>query len=290
MTANETPQAERPIGIDHLTLLMLTPPELVTLAADVGFAHVGFRVHAASAGEHEYPMQPGGPMMKETLRLLEATGVSVLDIENITLRDGSSREEWLPVLEIGAALGASFLNVTVLDDDLARAKATLADLAADALPFGVRPSIEPITYRTLNSVPSAAAFVDGVPGCGIAIDTLHCCRFGASLSEIASLGDQLTFVQICDGPAQAPFGLRAPAMPLGQSSDGSDLQIESRAKRQLPGEGEVPLRAILAAVPVTAPLAVEAPDFERVGRMGPRAFAVEAMRAARRTLSPLGGE
>ena len=56
-----------PLGIAHLTLLALSPPELVTTAAEAGFDFVGVRVKAVTDGEHQYPMAPGSPMSRETL-------------------------------------------------------------------------------------------------------------------------------------------------------------------------------------------------------------------------------
>ena len=49
------------IGIAHLTLLALSPPELVSTAAEAGYDFVGVRVKAVTAGEHQYPMAPGSP-------------------------------------------------------------------------------------------------------------------------------------------------------------------------------------------------------------------------------------
>ena len=52
------------IGIGHLTLLALTPPELVAVAAQAGYDFVGLRVRPATAGEQRYPMEPGSPMSR----------------------------------------------------------------------------------------------------------------------------------------------------------------------------------------------------------------------------------
>jgi hypothetical protein len=48
-------------------------------------------------------------------------------------------------------------------------------------------------------------------------------------------------------------------MPLGQDTDGSDRQIESRARRLIPCEGDFPLDEILAKLP-GVPISVEVPD------------------------------
>ena len=68
-----------PIGIAHLTLLALTPPELVTVAAAAGYDFVGVRVKAVTEGEHQYPMQPGSPVNPRSISpTWPATGSSRL--------------------------------------------------------------------------------------------------------------------------------------------------------------------------------------------------------------------
>ena len=104
-----------PVGIAHLTLLRLSPPELVTTAAAAGYDFVGVRVKAVTAGEHQYPMAPGSPMSRETLRRLDDTGLRVRDIEFLTLRPDTGPDDWRPALEAGAALGASTFSVVGVD-------------------------------------------------------------------------------------------------------------------------------------------------------------------------------
>ena len=56
------------VGIDHLTMLDVPPPELVTIAREAGFDLVGLRVAAATPGEESWPMTAGSPMHRETVR------------------------------------------------------------------------------------------------------------------------------------------------------------------------------------------------------------------------------
>ena len=48
------------VGIDHLTLLDISPPELVTIAGEVGFDSVGLR-RCRDPGEEPWPMAVGSP-------------------------------------------------------------------------------------------------------------------------------------------------------------------------------------------------------------------------------------
>jgi hypothetical protein len=47
---NPTPQ----VGIDHLTLLQVSPPDLVVIASEAGFDAIGLLVGNAGPGEEPY--------------------------------------------------------------------------------------------------------------------------------------------------------------------------------------------------------------------------------------------
>ena len=89
----------RPIGLAHLTLLRLSPPELVTTAAAAGYDFVGIRVKAVTAGERHYAMEPGSPLSRETLARLRDTGLEVRDVEFLPLGPDTGRDDWMPALE-----------------------------------------------------------------------------------------------------------------------------------------------------------------------------------------------
>ena len=50
---------KRAIGLEHLTLLEIAPPELVTLAAAAGFDTVGLRVCPVTVGRGGMAAVPG---------------------------------------------------------------------------------------------------------------------------------------------------------------------------------------------------------------------------------------
>src|SRR5437667_12352135 len=72
----------RQISLAHLTVLDTTPPGLVAVAAAAGFRTIGIRLTATpSVGGPPYDMLREGPLLRETMSRLAATGVSVLDTE-----------------------------------------------------------------------------------------------------------------------------------------------------------------------------------------------------------------
>jgi len=257
----------RVTGLEHLTMLGVPPPELVTVSAAAGFGAVGLRVSPATDGETPWPMTPGSPMLAETVRRLTSTGIAVLDVEAIRLGPGPRPTEFTPVLEAAAALGARFVNAICEDPDLARLSDEFGRLAKEAESYGVRPVVEFMAYRTVCTLEDAVAVAAGSGG-GIVIDALHVRRCGVGLDALRAVDPGLVgYLQLCDAP------LAAPADEIG----------EARAGRLLPGDGELPVLELLAALPAGIPVAVEAPA-PGAGEH-PAEFARRARRALESVLS-----
>jgi sugar phosphate isomerase/epimerase len=247
-------------GLEHLTLLGLAPPEFVGIAAGAGFGAVGLRISPATAGEEPWPMRPGSPMLAQTVRRCARAQVEVLDVEAIRLGPEPADSE--PVLEAAAELGARYVNAVCEDPDLERLSDRFGELVRSAKPYGVRPVIEFMAHRSVRTLADAVMIATRSDGGGILIDALHVWRCGVDLSELAGLAPGLVaYLQVCDAPLVAP----------------PDPVAEARTGRLLPGAGELPLGDLLAAVPGTVPVAVEAPH--PAGRIDPAAFAARARRA-----------
>jgi sugar phosphate isomerase/epimerase len=251
----------RVTALEHLTLLTVPPPRLVSVAAAAGFTAVGLRISPATDGERPWPMTPGSPMLAETVRRCADTGVSVLDVEAVRL--GAEPADHTAALETAAALGAGYLNAICDDPDLGRLADSFARLVAAAAPYGIRPLIEFMAYRSVRTLADAVAIAAAAGG-GILIDALHVRRCGVTLDSVRAVDPALlSYVQLCDAP------LARPADEVG----------EARGGRLLPGDGELPLADLLGELPPGLPVAVEAPPAD-----GPPddldAFAARARAAA----------
>jgi sugar phosphate isomerase/epimerase len=273
--------ATREVGIDHLTMLDVSPPELVRVAREAGFDAISPRVTASTPSEEPWLMTPGSPMLEETARRLDDTGIRALSVEVVRIGPDTSREDYETTLEAGARLGARYVTVNGDDPDMERVGETFAALTADARPYGLRPVIEPIPYTHVSNLDEAAHIAEHSGGGGILLDALHFRRFGGSVEQLHSLDPKLlSYAQLCDAPLAPPSGLLRPRkLPRGQSTDGTDLQLESRAMRLLPGDGELPLAEFLAVLPEGMPVSVEAPVLSLWEALTPVEFARRARQA-----------
>jgi hypothetical protein len=145
-----------PISLAHLTVLDATPPELVTVAAAAGFRTVGIRLTATpSVGVPPYDVLHEGPMLRETMRRLKDTGVSVLDTE--FLRFEPEHPIGIPegFLEVSARLGARNVLVMSAEPEEARTIERFGELCDRAAQYGLHVGLEFAIYtgvRTLAHV------------------------------------------------------------------------------------------------------------------------------------------
>lgn len=276
----------RLLGLAQLSLLNTAPPQLVGIAAEAGFDFIGVRVRPVTPSERPYDLQPGSPMLRDTLDRMQDTGVTVRDIEFLLMDGSEQREAWLRMMEAGQALGAGSLTVAAADPDTARLMHNLAQMAEDGRSFGITPTLEAISYQAVASIAQAADIARRT-GCRIVVDTLHFNRFDGGGKDDAGKADQWTqlrtnaalvpLVQLCDGPARRPVNR-------------DELVLESRSERGVPGEGDFDLAGVVRALPDGLPVSAEVPSDRRVAEFGELAWArrlkaaVESVLAAASTL------
>ena len=242
----------RQLSLAHLTVLDTTPPELVTVAASAGFRSIGIRLTATpSVGVPPYDVLHEGPLLRETLLRLADTGISVLDTE--FLRFEPEHPIGIPegFLEVSARLGAKHVLVMSAEPDEARTIERFCELCDRAASYGLRVGLEFAIYTGVRTLAQAADVVaqSKRANASVLIDALHWSRSGGLPAHIARLDPSLfRYAQICDAGPDTPGPGDTPA-----------LIREARTGRLLPGEGVLPLAELVAALPDTVPLAIEAP-------------------------------
>lgn len=267
----------RLISLAALTVLELTPPEMVTCAAEAGFSHVGIRLLPATTTEPQYDIVGDTPMLREVERRLAATGVKVLDVEIFRLKPETRVADHEAAIATGARLGASELLLAGNDPDEARLIDTFAAFCELADSYGLDANLEFMPWTDAKDLPQAARIVErsGRDNAGVLIDPFHFSRSRCRIEDIASIPpSRLHFMQFCDVPAAIP-----PTMDA--------ILAEARAERLFPGEGGVDLLGLLRAVPRDLPLSIEVPTHTLARTVGATERARRALAATRRVLAQL---
>ena len=76
----------RALSLAALTVLELSPVQMVHCAAAAGYSHVGLRLLPATTDEPVWDMLGDSAMVREVAAALDDTGVRVLDVEILRLR------------------------------------------------------------------------------------------------------------------------------------------------------------------------------------------------------------
>ncbi len=255
----------RPFSLAHLSLIETPPERLVDIAARAGFDSVDLRLSPATQSDRRYTADERIALCRGLVPILRDAGISVWDVEIVRLSETTDPRDHLPLMEAAAMLGARRIKLVCDSQDHDRAADLLAQLSALARPFGLTLDLEYMVFSGVRSIKEASAIVAAAQASNlkVLVDALHWVRAGDTATD---LHGPLGYVQLCDGPLEAP-------------QDRDALIREARTNRLAPGEGDFPLAALLQAMPQDCVASIEVPLPE--GR-DPRDHARQLLEAARR--------
>lgn len=240
---------QRPrLSLAHLTVLDASPAEVVSAAASAGFDAVGLRLRQPP-GVGAPPTPGDGARVGAALERLNQTGLSVLDVEVLWIDEQTRAADYHDLFEAAARLGAENLLAMSGDPNSKRLVQTFGEVCQDASGYGLNVCLEFAVFTAVRTLREAERVVraSGEPNARILIDTLHLFRSGGSPEDVVQVDPSLLgYLQFCDATAVGP-------------SDPADCRVEARTDRRYPGEGELPLQALLRVLPANLPIAVEAP-------------------------------
>jgi len=235
-----------PLCLDFLTAVEASPPELAELAAENGCQSISFMVHPVP-GVPDFDMARDTPMRRETKRRCAELGIGIDMVEGFLLTPETDLAAFRPSLESAAWLGAGCANILLRDDDIPRLTANFAAFCEMADACGVAVVTEWSRRAPLKSPGAAAAFLaHSGTSAKLQFDSLHLYRAGFAASDIAALDPGIVSRgQLSDGPAD---------MPVDQQ------YAEALGSRLVPGDGALPLRAFLDALPESVVVGLEVPS------------------------------
>ncbi|SDO10227.1 sugar phosphate isomerase/epimerase [Afipia sp. GAS231] len=258
-----------------LTVLELAPPELVEVAAACGYDHVGIRLLAAVPGGLAYPLMDDQAALKETLARLDASGITVADLEVVAFRPETEVATFAAFFETGARLGAKNILVAGYDPDLDRFTDRFAKFCEAAAPHGLTADLEFMPWTSVPDLRTANRIVAqvGQPNAGVLVDALHFDRSKSLLGELVRIpADRLHYWQLCDGPAKRP-------------ATSEEMMHAARFERMFPGEGGIDLVSLARTMPVDIPISIEAPTVTLAKTLNAEARARRALEAAKKVLA-----
>ncbi|WP_028634364.1 sugar phosphate isomerase/epimerase family protein [Pseudomonas parafulva] len=240
---------DRIFSLAALTVLELSPPDMVEAAARAGYSHVGLRLVPATEQEQHFPLVADASLRRQTQARLRDTGIKVLDLEILRLKPDTCVADFKAILDVGAELGGTELLVAGNDPDESRLTerfAHLCDLAAD---YGIYPHLEFMPWtdvRDLRQAMRVVANADRGNAC-VLVDAFHFNRSASALADLATLApERMRYAQLCDVAGPVP-------------DDMDEILRQARNERRFPGGGDADLVGLLRALPANVPLSLEIP-------------------------------
>lgn len=239
----------------NLTVADAGPLELIDAASAGGFDSVNLWLTLApGAADPVTARRPpadvvGDPSLIAAIReRCAATGVHVYTASAGFVSAAFDRTAVRPTLETIVRLDGRSISVVGWDPQWERLRTNFALLCATAAEMGLTVHLEFMAYSTVKTIADAERLIAeaGAPNARIIIDTLHLDRSGGTPADVARLDPaMIASLQLSDAPRARP------------PQEG--LRTESRESRLYPGEGELPLREIIAAMPAGVAIEVETP-------------------------------
>jgi sugar phosphate isomerase/epimerase len=232
------------IVIAPTSLQDTAPLDYIDATIAAGYDGIGLRVHR-SPGLPFHPVVGDAALIREMRARLD--GFEVFDLYSFYLQPDT--DPFAPAMELGASFGAKYATVMGADENWPRTVKNFMKTCDVAKQFGLTCSLEFAVIRPLATLPQTVRLIEEAKrDAVICIDPLHLARSGGTPADVKALPTKyFPYAQISDGilypgePNPALFG---------------KLGLGTRA---MPGEGKLPLRDVIAALPQGIPLSVELP-------------------------------
>jgi sugar phosphate isomerase/epimerase len=265
---------KRNFALAHLTTAPMAAPEVLLLAHKLGYYAIGIRLAPLSPGGDFSPLSENPALLRQTLALIEDTGVAVFDVEGVRLDEQFRSGSFDRQLGVAAELGAKVVSVIGDDPDEQRLVDSFAGLCDTAASYHLAVTLEFMPYSRVPDSNTALRILRQAyrPNAQILFDFLHAHRSNVTRGDLAAIPrDWLSHAQLCDAPAEIP-------------TTREGLIHTARCARLLPGDGGIDVRDMFRDLPDSLPLSVEIPNVEQVALHGVEEWARRALWATRRAL------
>jgi sugar phosphate isomerase/epimerase len=239
------------LGIEMLSVFGMPPVEYVHLTADLGCRYITVgMVGFAPVGSLNYPpfsLRDQPQLRRDLLAAMDDRDVSISLGEGLLIAPGVDVGSYAADLDVMAELRIPRINTVSLEPDQARTFDELAALTALAAERGIATCVEPVVGLSIADLPSAMAAVEYVDRDEISllVDTMHVARFGATADDLRAIpADRIGYIQLSDTTWHGRL---------------SHYAEEAMFERMPPGEGELPLVDMLAALPRDRVVGLEVP-------------------------------
>lgn len=239
------------LALGMLSVFGLPPIEFVDLAAALGCRHISAAVQGMPLVPLGYPpfsLKDDAALRKDLLAAMDDRGVSISLGDGFLVLPAADVHALRPDLDVLAELAVPRINAVSLEPDHARTLDQFAKLTEFAAQRGIDTVVEPVPGLTIGDLAAGLAATEyvGRSEFRLLIDTMHLVRSGAGAADLAAIDpERIGYAQLNDTTLRPRI---------------DNYMEEAMFERMVPGEGELPLRDILSALPVDTVIEIEVPQ------------------------------
>ncbi len=237
-----------PLSLDNLTVLGTTPVEMLAIAERLGFDAISpIALPSARVNLAIQPLHRGSTAARALGERLRDSPVHIHNMDGFTIHPDVDRTVYWDTIELSAELGAERIVTLLFDPEHERGFDTFCRLCERCASHGIGVGLEFMALSQVRDMAAADAYLHRAdqPNAQILVDFFHLLQSGGTATDLTSIDPgRICSAQICDGAA----GMTMEAYAYNAVND-----------RKLPGEGEMPIAQILAALPRGVMVGVEIP-------------------------------
>jgi len=220
-----------------------------------------------------YALMHDKAMLSRTKAALSDTTLILNDIEFVKIEAKTDVSSLLPFLDIGADLGAREVICAPYDPNLSRLANTLGALSDAANERGLSVSLEFFPWTVVPDIVCAHELVKlAGSNVGLLVDALHFDRSNSKIDDLLKVeSDRLRMAHLCDAKSFSDYSIE-------------QFLHTARAERMPPGEGQIDLKSLIAALPNNIPIGVEVPMNYETAKNGSAAVLTRIMSATQKIL------
>ncbi|UYZ83929.1 sugar phosphate isomerase/epimerase [Entomomonas sp. E2T0] len=244
----------RKLSLAALTVLELTPPEMIDCAQQAGYDCVGLRLIPATPNEPAYDFKGDTPIRRECLARLKQSDVKVEDIEILRITEHVDIQAFEAIFETAKLLGARSALVAADDKNETRLIDNLGLLAELSAQYDILPHVEFMPWLSTATLKDAVTLVNKVnqSNLSVLVDSIHFHRSHSNTADWSSYrGTMPRYIQLCD-------------VPTKEVKNMDEIITQARSQRKAPGEGYITnLADIISMLPTETAISLEIPEKDR---------------------------
>ncbi len=235
-----------PLFLPPTSVMDIQPLDFLRIAGELGYDGIGLRLFR-SPHLPFFPVADDPALVRNMKRAIADHGLRVLDIFTFYLQPATDVAAFLPALELGAEFGASFAVVQGDDEDRTRLRERFQQVCEMSAALGLKIAVEFVPARQVATLARALELVAGCGNASVLVDPLHLARSAGTPDDVMRVDRALLpYAQFCDG-----------VLDPGEPNPAMFGKTMSLGNRCLPGDGRLPIRELLAALPKDVPLSIE---------------------------------